>query len=110
MFGITPVTAIGTDLAYASVTKTVGGWKDPRQKTVDIRLSSWMAVGSVPAAIGGVYVLTLLEDWLGRDFEDAVIAILAGALLLTGAATLVRAFLKSMHERERETVEMERRH
>ena len=69
-----------------------------------------MAIGSVPAAIGGVYVLTLLEDWLGRDFEDAVIAILAGALLLTGAATLVRAFLKRMHERERDTIEMERRH
>jgi uncharacterized membrane protein YfcA len=110
VFGVQPVTAIGTDLAYAAVTKTVGGWKHLRQKTVDITLSSWMAVGSVPAAVGGVYVLTLLEDWLGRDFEDAVIAILAGALLLTGAATLVRAFLKSMHERERDTIEMERRH
>jgi uncharacterized protein len=110
VFGVTPVTAIGTDLAYAAVTKTVGGYKHLRQKTVDIRLSSWMAVGSVPAAIGGVYVLTLLEEWLGHDFEDAVIAILAGALLLTGAATLVRAFLKRMHERERETIELERRH
>ena len=110
VFGVTPVTAIGTDLAYAAVTKTVGGYKHLRQKTVDIQLSSWMATGSVPAAIGGVYVLTLLEDWLGRDFEDAVIAILAGALLLTGAATLVRAFLKRMHERERDTIAMERRH
>jgi uncharacterized protein len=110
VFGVTPVTAIGTDLAYAAVTKTVGGYKHLRQKTVDITLSSWMALGSVPAAIGGVYVLGLLEDWLGRDFEDAVIAILAGALLLTGAATLIRAFLKRMHERERDTIEMERRH
>ena len=110
VFGVQPVTAIGSDLAYAAVTKTVGGYKHLRQKTVDITLSSWMAVGSVPAAIGGVYVLTLLEDWLGRDFEDAVIAILAGALLLTGAATLIRAFLKRMHERERDTIEMERRH
>jgi uncharacterized protein len=110
VFGVTPVTAIGTDLAYAAVTKTVGGYKHWRQKTVDMALSTWMAVGSVPAAIGGVYVLTLLEDWLGRDFEDAVIAILAGALLLTGTATLVRAFLKRMHERERDTIVMWRRH
>jgi uncharacterized protein len=110
VFGVTPVTAIGTDLAYAAVTKTVGGYKHLTQKTVDLTLSKWMAFGSVPAAIGGVYVLTLLEDWLGQDFEDAVIAILAGALLLTGAATLVRAFLKRMHERERDTIEMERRH
>ena len=110
VFGVTPVTAIGTDLAYAAVTKTVGGYKHLSQKTVDIPLSSWMAIGSVPAAIGGVYVLTLLEDWLGHDFEDAVIALLAGALLLTGTATLIRAFLKRMHERERDTIQMERRH
>ena len=110
VFGVTPVTAIGTDLAYAAVTKTVGGYKHWTQKTVDLTLSSWMAIGSVPAAIGGVYVLTLLEDWLGPDFEDFVIALLAGALLLTGIATLVRAFLKRMHERERDTIQMERRH
>jgi uncharacterized membrane protein YfcA len=110
VFGVTPITAIGTDLAYAAVTKTVGGYKHWRQRTVDVRLSSWMALGSVPAAIGGVWVLTLLEDLAGRDFEDTLLAILAGALLLTGAATLVRAFLKRLHERERETIELERRH
>ena len=110
VFGVTPVTAIGTDLAYAAVTKTVGGWKHLRQKTVDIRLSSWMALGSVPAAIGGVWVLGVLEDAAGRDFDDLVIAILAGALLLTGGATLIRAFLKRMHERERDTIALERRH
>jgi uncharacterized protein len=110
VFGVTPVTAIGTDLAYAAVTKTVGGYKHWRQKTVDLGLSTWMAVGSVPAAIFGVYLLTLIEDWAGRDFEDVLLAILAIALLLTGAATLVRAFLKSMHERERATIDLERRH
>jgi uncharacterized membrane protein YfcA len=111
VFGVTPVTAIGSDLAYAAVTKTVGGFKHWQQRTVDFELSTWMAVGSVPAAIGGVYVLTLLEDWLGSDFEDVVIVLLAGALLLTGIATLIRSFLKSMHERERDTIApMERRH
>ena len=110
VFGVTPVTAIGTDLAYAAVTKTVGGYKHWRQKTVDLKLSTWMALGSVPAAVGGVYVLSLLEDWAGREFDDLLLTILAGALLLTGIATLVRAFLKSMHARERATVEMDRRH
>ena len=110
VFGVTPITAIGTDLAYAAVTKTVGGYKHWTQKTVDLKLSTWMALGSVPAAIGGVYVLGLLEDWAGQDFDDLLLTLLAGALLLTGIATLVRAFLKSMHARERETVEMTRRH
>jgi uncharacterized membrane protein YfcA len=111
VFGVTPTTAIGSDLAYAAVTKTVGGYKHWTQKTVDFRLSTWMAVGSVPAAVAGVYVLTLLKDWLGHDFEDTVIILLAAALLLTGTATLIRALLKRMQERERDTIEpMERRH
>jgi uncharacterized protein len=110
VFGVAPVTAIGTDLAYAAVTKTVGGYKHWRQRTVDFELSKWMAIGSVPAAVGGVYLLSLLEDWTGREFDDLLLTILAVALLLTGTATLVRAFLKSMHERERESVPMERRH
>jgi uncharacterized protein len=110
VFGVAPVTAIGTDLAYAAVTKTVGGYKHWRQKTVDLQLSTWMALGSVPAAIGGVYLLTLLEDWAGREFDELLLTILAVALLLTGAATLVRAFLKSMHEREREHIDLDRRH
>jgi uncharacterized membrane protein YfcA len=110
VFGVTPVTAIGTDLAYAAVTKTVGGYKHWRQRTVDLKLSSWMAVGSVPAAIGGVWVLGVLEDAAGRDFDDLVLTILAAALLLTGAATLIRAFLKRMHERERDTIALERKH
>jgi uncharacterized protein len=110
VFGVTPVTAIGTDLAYAAVTKTVGGYKHWRQRTVDIRLSSWMAIGSVPAAVFGVWVLELIEGWAGQDFDDLLLTVLAVALLLTGAATLVRAFLKRMHERERDTIAMERRH
>jgi uncharacterized membrane protein YfcA len=110
VFGVTPITAIGTDLAYAAVTKTVGGYKHWTQKTVDMRLSSWMALGSVPAAVLGVYVLDLLEQAAGQDFDDLLLTLLAVALLLTGAATLVRAFLKSMHERERDTIEMETRH
>jgi hypothetical protein len=110
VFGVTPITAIGSDLAYAAVTKTVGGAKHWRQHTVDLRLSSWMALGSVPAAVFGVWVLSLLEEWANRDFDELLLTILAVALLLTGAATLVRAFLKSMQERERDTIPMERRH
>jgi hypothetical protein len=111
VFGVKPVTAIGTDLAYAAVTKTVGGVKHFRQHTVDMRLSSWMAIGSVPAAIGGVYVLELLERSLGGDFDSTLLAVLAGALLFTGVAVLARAFMMPwLNDRERETIDMQRRH
>jgi uncharacterized protein len=110
VFGVKPITAVGTDLAYAAVTKTVGGYKHWRQNTVDLRLSTWMALGSVPAAVGGVFVLDLLERATGRDFDDLLLTILAVALLITGVATLVRAFLKRLHDRERALIPMDTRH
>ena len=108
--GTPPVTAVGTDLAYGAITKTVGGFKHWRQKTVDLKLSTWMAFGSVPAAIGGVIALEWLKENAGDDFEPILISVLAGAILVTGIITLVRAlFLKQLIARERETITLARR-
>ena len=110
VFGIKPITAVGTDLAYGAVTKTVGGWRHLRQGTVDMSLSMWMAVGSVPAAIGGVYVLELLERAYGDEFDELLIVVLAVTLLFTGVMTRTRAlFLKALHDKERQSIEMTRR-
>ncbi len=107
VFGIKPITAIGTDLAYGAVTKTVGGWRHLRQGTVDMSLSMWMAVGSVPAAVGGVYVLELVERTYGDDFDSILLVALAVTLLFTGLVTLGRALLvKGLHDKERDTVVM----
>ncbi len=110
VFGVNPITAVGTDLAYAAVTKTVGGYKHWLQGTVDVRLSAWMAVGSVPAAVGGVVVLDVLRDSYGSGFDDLLLRMLAAALLLSGAATLARTFLKRFQVEERSRVPMELRH
>src|SRR5436305_3976431 len=90
IFGFKPVTAVGTDLAYGAVTKTVGGWRHLRNRTVDMKLSGWIAVGSVPAAVGGVYVLHLLEKAWGKSFDNGLLIAVAGALLLTGVVILAR--------------------
>ena len=108
--GTPPVTAVGTDLAYGAVTKTVGGYKHARQRTVDFRLSTWMALGSVPAAIGGVVALEILERKLGADLTPILLAVLAVVILLTGVVTLIRAvFLKQLVLKEREQLTMARR-
>jgi uncharacterized membrane protein YfcA len=110
--GMPPVTAVGTDLAYGAVTKTVGGIKHWRQGTIDFTLSSWMALGSVPAAVCGVYVVDILERKLGAHaFETAMLYLLAGAIAFTGAVTLIRAiFLRQLIAHERDTVQMQARH
>jgi uncharacterized membrane protein YfcA len=110
VFGFKPTTAIGTDLAYGAVTKAVGGYRHWKQKTVDFGLSTWMAFGSVPAAVLGVYVLHILEDKLGSGFDDAILIAVAGALLLTGIVILARLLLPMGGKGERHTTPLERRH
>src|SRR5215813_8289145 len=103
--GAVPKTAIGTDLAYAAVTKTVGGWRHWRSGTVDMTIALWLAVGSIPGALGGVYVLHLLEDALGADtFDDTLLKMVGIALLITAVAVLARALLKRV-KNERDTVQ-----
>ena len=108
--GTSPVTAIGTDLAYAAVTKTVGGWRHLKAKTVDMGVVIWLAVGSVPGALVGVWLLNRLERSLGANFDKVILWMVAGALLLTAAAVLYRAlFVHDAHGREVETFEFSRR-
>ena len=111
VFGFKPVTAVGTDLAYGAVTKTVGGWRHFRQHTVNTDVSTWMAFGSVPAAVLGVYVLHALHRTYGGSFDNVMITAVACALLFTGVAVLARAlFLPRLVDREREDFVLERRH
>src|SRR6478609_5658279 len=111
IFGFQPTTAIGTDLAYGAVTKTVGGYRHWKQKTVDWTLSKWMAFGSVPAAVAGVAVLRLLEDQFGKKhFDNALLIAVAAALLLTGIVILARLLLPNGTANERDSALMTRAH
>jgi uncharacterized protein len=110
LFGIKPTTAIGTDIFYAAVTKTAGGWRHLKLKTVNMPLSYWMAAGSVPSAIAGVWVLDLLKRRLGDELDETVFAILAACLLVVGAATLLRGFFLADKIAERDDFEMHARH
>lgn len=110
VLGTAPATAIGTDLAYAAVTKTVGGWRHWRRGSVDMGIAMWLAVGSIPGALGGVKVLDVLEGALGGDEFDTFLLVAVGAaLLVTGAAVLARALFLSS-DSERHTVQLDRRH
>lgn len=102
VLGTAPTTAIGTDLAYAAATKTLGGWRHWRRGSVDMKIALWLAVGSIPGALGGVRVLHWLEDALGgQDFETVILGLVAGALFITGLAVLARAlFVDAKGERD----------
>ena len=106
VIGTQPHVAVGTDIAYGALTKTVGGWRHLRSGTVDLGVSLWLAVGSVPGAIGGVIVVEALPS----PPDHALLWGVAGALTFTAAVTLARAmFMPGVVERERESVPFGRR-
>lgn len=106
LFGVKPVTAIGTDLAYGAVTKTLGGWRHWRKGTVDMPVCTWMALGSVPAAVVGVIALKALQRGDKASFDDTVLIAVGAALLLCGIAMLGRRFFSSSIDHEREHADL----
>jgi len=110
VFGISPVTAIGTDIFYAAITKSVGGVQHLRLKTVHRAMALWLAVGSVPSALVGVYVIELLQRSYGEDLDQLVLGMLGGALLVVGIATLLRSVLLRHVIQERYAMHMYTRH
>ncbi len=90
-FGITPATAVGTDLLYAALTKAGGVVVHHRLRHVDWRLVGWLAAGSVPASL---LTLALLSRLGPSHALDGVFRFMLGvALLLTAAAILGKPWL-----------------
>jgi uncharacterized protein len=111
LFGINPVVAVGTDLAYGAVTKTVGGWRHMRAGTVQLGLVGWLALGSCPGSLIGVWLLERLRDAFGDDFDTFMLVSIAAALLLIGALILWRALARGAYaKRERPDFRIEGRH
>jgi uncharacterized membrane protein YfcA len=85
-FGFHPATAVGTDLLYASATKTVGTMVHGFSGTVDWKVVRRLALGSVPATL-----LTLLAlAYAGTKFDgtEHVITVTLGLALIATAIAM----------------------
>jgi uncharacterized membrane protein YfcA len=88
LFGFHPATAVGTDLLYASITKTVGTAVHGKQRTVDWRIVRTLALGSVPASVLTLIVMSQVGTTTGAS--DVLNMLLGGALLLTSFSVFFR--------------------
>ncbi len=89
MFGVSPATAVGTDLLYAAITKSGGAWVHAKRGGVDWRLVRLLASGSIPASlatIGTIYFLAVDTEALSFVITHT----LGVALILTAAAIIFR--------------------
>jgi uncharacterized protein len=88
LFGVAPVTAVGTDLWFAAITKAFGGVVHHRQGGVDRQVLLRLCAGSLPAAIITLVILSLTHE---TQIKNGVILNGLGiVLIMTAAATIFR--------------------
>jgi uncharacterized protein len=103
LFGIEPSVAVGTDLLYASVTKTAGTAVHGLGRTIEWAVVGRLAAGSIPMA---VFTL-LLFAWFGPNSGAAnglVTRILSVMLLLTALVLIFRRQIVSRYRRRFSTI------
>jgi hypothetical protein len=89
LFGVNPAVAVGTDLAFASVTKTAGTFAHRFRGTVHWDIVKRLCIGALPAAV----VATLALKYFGALDQQINLIIrysIAGSVLLTVVALLFR--------------------
>jgi uncharacterized membrane protein YfcA len=99
IMGVKPLVAVGTDLAYSSVTKIVGGAAHVRQGTVHRRTAYLMALGSVPATVFGVGVTAAIKRADPRLVNVFLLRAIAIVLLVVAAPLVAKPLLMRAAER-----------
>lgn len=86
LFGVTPSSAISSDLVAAVLMRPFGAAVHLRKGTVNLRMVGWLVIGSVPAAFLGTYLLRELGN---STTDQKNVEIVLGAALLIGAIAMV---------------------
>ncbi len=85
LLGVSPATAVGTDLWFAAITKSVGGAIHHSLGEPDWQVVRRLALGSIPASIITSLILSQIDT--GQIRHGLIITALGVILLLTAAAT-----------------------
>jgi len=88
-FGVPAVTAVGTDLLYAGITKAGGVVSHGLARHIDWRIAGLLAAGSVPASLLSLAALAELPP-AGEQVHALVSSALGAMLVLTALAIVLR--------------------
>jgi uncharacterized protein len=102
LFSVKPSAAISSDLVAALVMRPVGSAVHLQRGTVNMRLVLWIAVGSVPAAFAGAYLLHVIGNT--KSATNNVEIALGIALLLGAAAMALRYVLDRISGQQRKGI------
>jgi hypothetical protein len=104
LFGISPATAVGTDLLFAAATKTVGTLVHGLNRTIEWRIVRRLSIGSIPATVLALAVLSMLQMSAGGA-RHLITAVLSGALILTAAVLLSRRRVTALYARRLDSLD-----
>lgn len=96
-YGINPAIAVGTDLLYASASKSFGVLLHGRNGSLDWRIVRWMALGSVPATL--LTLLFLHNFPKGPGLDNLIKLTLAIAIIVTATFALFQDQLMRLIKR-----------
>jgi len=96
LFGFPTYIAIGTDLVYASITKAGGVLSHSRQSTIQWKLVSRLAAGSIPGSLITIYAL---KHFFGNpeSYQNILLTTLGIMLILTSMVLLFKRKIKNYH-------------
>jgi uncharacterized membrane protein YfcA len=89
LFGVTPAVAVGTDLAFASLTKGVGTFTHRLRGTVHWDIVRLLCIGALPAALLASLSLKYFGT-LSKEMGQIIRYSIAGSVLLTVTALLFK--------------------
>jgi len=87
LFGVSPQTAVGTDLLYAAVTKSVGMAVHHQRHTVDWKIMRRLATGSIPAAVVTLIAMNTFIH-IGKSANNVILDVLGTLLVITAVGIL----------------------
>jgi uncharacterized membrane protein YfcA len=88
MFGVSPALAVGTDLWFAAITKTVGGFVHNKRGSVDWQVLRRLCLGSLPTA--GLTLYWLYANGIGQLKQGPILTALGCVLVLTAIAIIFK--------------------
>ncbi len=100
-FHIPPVWAVGTDIAYSTVTKALGSVVHIRQKNVNFKIALWLACGSVPATLLSISLVQYIRKHYGALVNGVILHTLGFTLLLVAVLLVLKPLIMRRLDQKR---------
>jgi uncharacterized protein len=88
--GMSPITAVGTSLAFSVISKSYGSWSFYRRGLVDLTIVRELSWGGIAGAVGGGLVIRYLSRQNPRMLEFFLLRAIGIVLILVSAVMVLK--------------------